>query len=139
MTDIREILDEFGSTLVRDIQDRIASYGLGGSNLMQSVDYKVDGNEVKVTAAGYFDFAEKGRGPGGVPRNFEDILKSWASRRGIHFDNEDRAVRAIKWSTIRYGSDLYRHPEKQRDFIGDTIDENIERLKEHVATFILEQ
>lgn len=138
MTDFAEILKEFGEKVVLDIQDRIASYGLGDSNLSQSINYTVDGNEIKVTAAGYFDYAEKGRGPGRVPYNFEDILKNWASRRGITFGS-DRAFTAIKWHTIRYGSNLYNHPEKHRDFIGDTIDENIAELKDRLAVLILEQ
>lgn len=137
MTDFTEILTEFGAKVVTDIQDRIASYGLGNGNLYDSVTYTVDGNELKVTAAGYFDYAEKGRGPGKVPYNFEDILKAWASRRGISF-GDDRAFKAIKWHTIKHGSDLYNHPEKQRDFIGDTIDNNINDLKERLAVLVLE-
>lgn len=138
MTDFSQILQEFGVAVVEDIQDNMTGYGLGDSKLAQSLNYEVDGNEVKVTAAGYFDFAEKGRGPGGVPRNFEDILRNWASRRAIKFDNEDRAVRAIKWHTILYGSNLYNHPENHRDFVQDAIDHNLEKLKNDLVVRILE-
>lgn len=139
MTDFSQILQEFGVAVVEDIQDNMAGYGLGDSKLAQSLNYEVDGNEIKITAANYWQWAEKGRGPGGIPRNFYDILNNWASRRHIKFDNQDRAIKAIAWKTAREGSYLYRHPEQQRDFIQDALDVNIEKLKEKVAVLILEQ
>lgn len=139
MTDFTELLKSFGENVCADIRMQMAQYGLGDSDLAKSVSYEVNGNEVKITAANYYDYSEKGRGPGKVPYNFKDILETWIVSRGIRpkDGNISRFANSIKWKVIREGSYLYRNPEKQRDFDSDAIQENLDWLKGQVGVFIM--
>lgn len=140
MQDFSEILKEFGENTIADIKYKMGSYGLGDSALAKSLDYEIDGTEIKITAAGYYPYAEKGRGPGGVPRNFEDILETWIVSRGIKpkDGNISKFASAICWNTIKHGSSLYRNSEKQRDFDSEAIEENLNWLRSKVGVFLLE-
>lgn len=137
MTDFTELLKSFGDNVCADIRMQMAQYGLGASDLAKSVAYEVNGNEIKITAANYYDYSEKGRGPGKVPYNFQDIISVWAVGRGIRPPDLMKFSNAVKWRTIRDGSYLYRHPEKQRDFDSEAIQENLDWLKGSVGVFIM--
>lgn len=139
MTDLTEILKEFGSNLVTDIQYEMEKQGLGESNLSKSLEYEVNGNEVTVTSAPYLRWAEKGRGPGKVPYKFEDILLDWMERYHItpKYGTETQFANAIKWKTIKEGSSIYRGERPERDFTTEPIDKNLEWLEEQAATFVL--
>lgn len=137
MTDFTEILRQFGENTCADIRMQMAQQGLGDSDLAKSVSYEVEGNEIKITANSYYDYAEKGRGPGKVPYNFEDIVSAWAVGRGIRPPDLMKFASAVKWRTIKDGSYLYRHPEKQRDFDSDAIQENLDWLKGQVGVFLM--
>lgn len=139
MTDFTELLKSFGENVCTDIRMQMAQYGLVDSDLAKSVSYEVNGNEVKITANSYYDYAEKGRGPGNVPYKFEDIVSAWAVGRGIRPPDLMKFASAVKWRTIRDGSYLYRHPEKQRDFDSDAIQENLDWLKGQVGVFIMNE
>ena len=139
MTDFTEILREFGDNVCADIRMQMAQYGLGDSALAKSVAYEVEGNEIKITAANYYDYSEKGRGPGNVPYNFEDIVAAWTVGRGIRPPDLMEFSNAVKWRTIKDGSYLYRHPEKQRDFDSTPIQENLDWLKGQVGVFIMNE
>ena len=138
MTDFTEILGEFSENTIADLRYNMAQYGLGDSALAKSLDYTIEGNEVTITAANYYDYAEKGRGPGKVPYNFEDIVAAWSVGRGIRPPDLMEFSNAVKWRTIKDGSYLYRHPEKQRDFDSDAIQENLDWLKGQVGVLVLE-
>lgn len=137
MTDFTELLKSFGENVCADIRMQMAQYGLGDSDLAKSVSYEVNGNEVKITANSYYDYAEKGRGPGKVPYKFEDIVSAWAVGRGIRPPDLMKFASAVKWRTIKDGSYLYRHPEKQREFDSEAIQENLDWLKGQVGVFLM--
>lgn len=137
MTDFTQILQEFAENTIADIRYQMASYGMADSNLAKSLNAEIEGNEVKITAACYWDYAQKGRPAGKVPYNFQDIIATWAVGRGIIPPDLMKFANAVKWKTIKEGSSLYRHPEQQRDFIGDAIEVNIEQLKGQVGVFIM--
>ena len=139
MINFTEILREFGENTVADIKTKMAQYGMGDSTLAKSVNYEIDGTEIKITAASYWPYAEKGRGPGGTPRNFEDVIATWAVSRGFRPNDLMKFARSVKWKTIRDGSYLYRHPSEQRDFETEAIQENIDWLKDHVGAFLVHE
>lgn len=139
MTDFTQILQEFAENTIADIRYNMAAYGMADSNLAKSLSAEIEGNEVKITAAGYWDYAQKGRPAGKVPYNFQDIIATWAVGRGIRPPDLMKFANAVKWKTIREGSSLYRHPENQRDFIGDAIEVNLEQLKGQVGVFIMNE
>lgn len=139
MQDFSEILRQFGENTCADIRMQMAQQGLGDSKLAKSVAYEVNGNEIKITAANYYDYAEKGRGPGKVPYNFEDIVSAWAVGRGIRPPDLMKFSNAVKWKVIRDGSYLYRHPNEQRDFDTEPIQENLDWLKGQVGVYIMNE
>lgn len=138
MTDFTEILKEFAANTIADIRYQMGQYGMSDSALAKSLNAEVDGNEVVITAAGYWDYAQKGRPAGRVPYNFQDIIATWAVGRGIRPPDLMKFANAVKWKTIKEGSHLYRNPSEQRDFAGDAIEVNLEELKKQVAVHILE-
>lgn len=138
MTDFTEILKEFAENTIADLRYNMSQYGLGSSDLAKSLSYDINGNEVKITAANYWDFAQRGRPKGKVPYNFQDIIATWAVSRGIHPENLMKFANAVKWKTMKEGSHLYNTPSEQRDFEQDALEENIEQLKSRLAVMILE-
>lgn len=139
MTDFTQILQEFAENTIADIRYQMASYGMADSNLSKSLNAEIEGNEVKITAAGYWDYAQKGRPAGKVPYNFQDIIATWAVGRGIRTPDLMKFANAVKWKTIKDGSSLYRNPEKQRDFDSEAIQENLDWLKGKVGVFIMNE
>lgn len=139
--EIEPLLKEFGANLVADIQHEMQQQGLGDSNLYKSLEYKVDGNEIEVTAAPYFRWAQTGRDKGKVPWNFTEILETWITSRGIRPKDgtiTDFANR-IKWKTIKEGSNMWRHPEQRRDVVTRPLEENLEWLENQAVTDIMRQ
>ena len=136
MEDINDILKNFAEAVISDIRANIDSYGLGGGNLYNSLDYTIEDNELTITGAGYFKYAEKGRGPGRIPGNFVEILEEWIRKRGISTPEPRKFASAIAWKTFNEGSYLYRHPDEQRDFIGTSIEDNIGDLEEEFHIWV---
>lgn len=131
-----EILEEFGKKTIEGLRNRMSLYELGDSKLANSLEYNVEGNRIVIDAAGYWQYAEKGRGPGGVPYDFADIIEQWARRRNFNVDDTMRFAQNVKWKTIREGSYIYRHPEQARDFEGDVIEKNLDELSKKLAIYI---
>ena len=136
-----DTLEEFANNLIADIRVEMAKEGLGSSNLSASLDYEVKGDRVTVTSAPYLKYAQKGRGGGGVPWNFTDILLDWMKRYNIHDKDGDdeRFANAIKWKTIKDGSAIWRGVRPERDFVSEPIDENIEWLERQAIINIKQQ
>lgn len=107
------------------------------SDLSKSLKYKVNNNRLLITASNYWDYAEKGRPPGGVPFNFETILKKWMQRKGLVVDNPDKFISNVKWKTIKDGSYLYRNPQERRNFIGNVIDDEIVLLLKKIPNDVI--
>lgn len=137
--DVKDVLKDFGDNLITDIRYNMSDYGMGKGNLVKSLEYEIDDNSFKLYASDYWTYAQKGRGPGRVPYDFEEILEEWIVKNGIRPMNGSitQFANAIKWSTIKNGSYLYRHPEQQRDFIGDAIYVNLEQLEKSLVSVIV--
>lgn len=136
-----DTLEEFANNLISDIRVEMQNEGLGNSNLAASLDYEVKGDRVTVTAAPYLKYAQKGRGPGGVPWDFKNILLNWMQRYNIHANDGDdeRFAESIKWKTIKEGSAIWRGVRPERDFISEPIENNIEWLEERAFINIMNQ
>lgn len=130
--DFRVILEEFAKNVIADIRLNMGNYGLADSKLANSLTYEIFGEggqeSVLLTAADYWDYAQIGRGPGGVPYDFEDILSVWMSDRGISVDSPEQFIQNVKWHTIKHGNYLWNHPSEERNFVGDAIEKNMEKL-----------
>ena len=136
-----DTLEEFANNLIADIKYEMQNQGLGGSDLEKSLDYEVNGDRVTVTAAPYLKYAQKGRGPGKVPRDFTEILETWIVKNGIRpaTGNITQFANAIKWKTIREGSAIYRGDRPERDVITRPIEENLEWLEQQAFINIMSQ
>lgn len=134
--DLNQIIEELANEIIENIRANMSSYGLGDGNLAKSLEPEIDGNHLKILANDYWDYAMEGRGPGGVPNNFTEILTHWISDRNIQVDDPRRFVNNVKWKTIREGSYLYRHPEEQRDFLSDVLDGPISKFQDKFHIFI---
>lgn len=136
---IKTAINILADDIIANIKSNIASYGLADGNLYNSFESNIEGNHLQILGANYFDYAEKGRGPGGVPVNFTAILTEWVSRRNIRVDDTWKFVNNVKWKTIREGSYLYRHPDQQRDFLSEVLDEPFAKFEESFNIFLGEQ
>lgn len=125
---ISKTLVETAQKIVERLRTNINSQLGYNSKLADTLHYNITDNRLVITAGNYWDYAEKGRGPGGVPSNFETLLTDWASRKGLVVGNPETFAKNVKWKTIRDGSYLYRNPQEQRNFKGSVIDEEIENL-----------
>lgn len=136
-----DTLEEFANNLIADIKYEMQNQGLGGSDLEKSLDYEVNGDRVTVTAAPYLKYAQKGRGPGKVPRDFTEILETWIVKNGIRpaTGNITQFANAIKWKTIKEGSAIYRGDRPERDVITRPIEENLEWLEQQAFINIMRQ
>lgn len=140
-TTFEPILTEFANNLIADIQYQMDEQGLGDSDLKKSLEYEVDGNHVVVTAAPYLKYAQRGRGPGGTPRNFIDILETWITKNGIKPKNGNitQFANAIKWKTIKEGSSIWRGERPERDVVTEPLDVNLEWLGQEFYVTLMKQ
>lgn len=136
-----DTLEEFANNLIADIKYEMQNQGLGGSDLEKSLDYEINGDRVTVTAAPYLKYAQKGRGPGKVPRDFTEILETWIVKNGIRpaTGNITQFANAIKWKTIKEGSAIYRGDRPERDVVTRPIEENLEWLEQQAFINIMSQ
>lgn len=139
MKEIKKVVTELGQGIVSSIKENMDSYGQGESNLAKSLRFEADEESLTVYAADYFDYAQNGRGPGGVPRNFENILDSWIKRHSVSFDGEERVfIQKVKWSIIRYGTRMWRNGEV-RDFVKDSVEKNLEIFEKDISETLIEE
>lgn len=137
---IKTAIDILADEIIGNIRENITSYGLADGNLYNSLESNIDGNHLQILGANYFEYAMKGREPGKIPFNFSDILEEWIDRRRISYIGSKRKfANAIAWKTAREGSYLYRHPEEQRDFLKDVLDEPLSKFQESFNIFLGEQ
>lgn len=138
MKEIKKTVEKLGEGIVKSIKENMSSYGQGDSNLAKSLRYEANEEKLVVYAADYWDYAEKGRGPGGVPRNFIEILDSWVSRHKVSFDGDKRVfLQNVKWSIIRYGTRMWRNGET-RDFMKDAFEKNLETFESEISKTLIE-
>ena len=109
--DYNEAMERIANKLVLAIRDEMWKKGLVDTqNLLNSVESKIEGNDILILSASYLPYAEFGRGAGGVPSNFAQIIAMWAARKNIHLNKgtyQDFGW-AVTQKTRLYGSARYR-------------------------------
>ena len=79
-------LDEL-KTLKEDISANITAKLVNASgNLIASLDIKPTGDGAELWGNNYIEWAERGRGPGNIPKGFKNKIREWAvtaNARGI--------------------------------------------------------
>lgn len=103
-----------------DIADSILANGINASGATirsLRVESHADADSLRVTLYGrpFFNAIETGSsrwtGRTGIRctvDEFTEIIRQWASDKGLVFDDEDRAVSAIAWAIIKRGSKTKR-------------------------------
>lgn len=124
--DFTEAMNRIAARLVDKIKDEIANNNLVASgNLKDSVEYKLEGNDILVLANTYLPYAEFGRKSGKVPYNFADIIADWASRKGI--TPKKGTLKDFGWAvamkTKKYGSARKRGAISIEDVINGPVNE----------------
>ena len=118
--DTQQILKEELEILKSDIILRLeTNKQVATGKTKQSFETVATEYNGKLLGASYVGVFERGRKPGGVPRDFIDILKKWAQVKGISFENEEKFnlwANAVKWKMIKEGTKLYRSGQTQDIF-----------------------
>ena len=118
--DVQQILNEEMQVLEADIILRHEQAGqVASGKTKASFELKISPFTGQLLGANYVGVLERGRKPGGLPKDFIDILQRWATAKGISFSDEkqfNRWANAVKWKIIREGSKLYRSGQKQDIF-----------------------
>lgn len=139
MKEIKKTVEKLGEGIVSSIKENMSSYNQEDSNLAKSLRFEADEESLKIYAADYWDFSQKGRGPGGLPHSWESIMKDWISRHSVKFDGDERTfIQNVKWKTIREGSRLYRHPSEQRNFLKGVVEKNLEIFEKEISETLIE-
>lgn len=139
MISIPLILDEELEQLKSDIILRHEQSGQVASGKTKSEFEKRMPSDYngQLLGAGYSGVLERGRKPGGVPKDFIDILKRWAQAKGLSFKNEEQFdlwANAVKWKIIREGTKLYQSGQTQ-DIFTTPIDQFYQRLSERITNY----
>lgn len=116
--DVTKPLQEWAEGLIADIREEMKMQNLNASGrLSDSLEYNLTQTGVTIYAWGYFPYAEGGRGPGKVPRNFHNIIEQWIDDKGLHFANPSAAAWGITHNIKHYGSSKYRGSRAKNDVL----------------------
>lgn len=138
---IQEILTTELEKLKSDIivnHERAGQVASGRTRDSLSVE-NVSISSGELHGASYLGVLERGRKGGKVPYNFIEILKKWATHKGISFSNEkdfNRWAYFVQKKIKADGTELYRRsPGNRNEDIFDTpIKDFTKRLGEQVGT-----
>lgn len=139
MISIAQILDEELEILKNDIIFRHEQSGQVASGKTKAYfENKLTSNySGQLLGAGYAGVLERGRKPGGVPRDFIEILRRWSQAKSISFKNEEQFnlwANAVKWKIIKEGTKLYRSGQIEDIFETPVLQFN-NRLSQRIATY----
>ena len=139
MKEILEVVTKLGEGIVSSIKENMAAYNQVDSNLSKSLRFEANEESLKIYAFDYWDFAQKGRPGGGIPRNFESILEDWIDRHKVSFDGENSVfARKVAWNIYHHGTRLWRNGEV-RDFIKDAVEKNMEIFEKEISETLIEE
>lgn len=112
METIQQIINDELETCKDAIIERIRETDvIVTGKTVESLEVVSNEKSGQLLGAKYIGVLERGRKPGNIPEDFEDILKDWASAKGITFSNDkerDRWAKAVSWSIKLYGTQLFR-------------------------------
>lgn len=132
---LREELEQLRSDIIfRHEQARQVASGRTKDELDTAVPNQTTGQLLGLRHSGVL---ERGRKPGGVPRDFIDILKRWAAAKDITFSDEKQFnlwANAVKWKIIREGTKLYRDGQTE-DIFSTPYQELNARLPMRIAAY----
>lgn len=128
--------------VIGQIRTEMHNAGVNASGqLSSSLEGVVGDDSVKILAAPYFLYAEKGRDAGRIPRNFVDIIDRWISDKGLvipaKYKSQKQFASAIAYKIKRYGSLRYREPDKRVDLLGEVLDKELPELNKIIENRVI--
>lgn len=141
---INEVLAQWADGVIKKIQGNLESTGTNASGrTSSSLEYTVEGGELTIYGRKYFQGVEQGRPGGKIPANFTDIIRQWATDKGIitQFGSTEREQRsvsaAIAWFIRKNGTSLYRKGGRT-DIFSNVLDEELPKLEEKLSLKVVE-
>ena len=130
-------IGQWADRVVGELRVELHNQNIDASgNLSASLEWEIEGDELKILADDYFYYAEAGRTPGRVPYNFTDILERWISDKGVTrpatFKTDRAFASAIAYKIKNYGSSRYRGDRPKADLVGPVLDAELPKLNELV-------
>lgn len=139
MKEIKKTVEKLGEGIVSSIKENMAEYNQGDSNLAKSLRFEANEESLKIYAFDYWDFAQKGRPGGKIPRSFESILEDWIERHKVSYDGDKRVfARKVAWNIYHHGTRLWRNGEV-RDFVKDSVEKNLEIFEKDISETLIEE
>lgn len=91
---------------------------------------------IDLEAPNYIEVLQRGRAPGKVPYNFEDIILQWLIDKGIQpeYGSLESLAANIAWGIKRYGTKLYA-TNTELDIFNSVIEEFIKNLTEEIVNY----
>lgn len=138
-------IGQWADRVVAELRVEMHNQGIDASgNLSSSLEWEIDGDELKILADDYFYYAGAGRRPGRIPYNFTVILERWISDKGVtrpaKFRTDRQFASAIAYKIKNYGSTRYRGDRPKADLVGPVLDAELPKLNElienRVVTYI---
>lgn len=122
---VEEIYEAIGESLVESIQAELIRIGLSDSNIIKSVTYKIQDNQISVYMPDYYKYIESGRRPLAKRVPIEILIK-WMKRKNIAAGRENKAAWAIQRA-------IYLHGIKPRPFLNRALNEVQSEVEELLA------
>ena len=142
--DINEVLEQWASNVVVKIKSNLDSTGTTASGrTKESIEYTVDNGTLVITGRPYFRSVEEGRGPGGIPYGFTDIIRQWMKDKNIEskFGETESQKRSAAYMIGQFiknnGSSLYRKGGRD-DIYSSVINDEMPKLNEMLTAAITE-
>lgn len=142
--DINAVLAKWAEDVIAGIRDNLESTGTNASGRTSaSLRYVVDNGGLTIFGRPWFRGVEEGRGPGGIPYRFQDILYQWASDKGIlsSFGDTEAKQRSAMYAVGQFiknnGTQLYRNGGRD-DIYSSVISEEMPKLNGMLTAAITE-
>ena len=142
--DINEVLAQWAEGVISGIRQNLETTGTNASGKTSaSLKYVVGNGELTIFGRPYFRSVEEGRGPGGIPYRFTDILYEWAQAKGIlsNFGDTEAKQRSALYMVGQFikrnGTSLFRKGGRD-DIYSSVINDEMPKLNEMLTATITE-
>lgn len=139
---INDVLAQWAEGVISGIRQNLETTGTNASGKTSaSLRYVVGNGELTIFGRPYFRSVEEGRGPGGIPYRFQDILYEWAQAKGIlsNFGDTEAKQRSALYMVGQFirknGTKLFRKGSRT-DIYTDVIEGEMPKLGEQIAATI---
>lgn len=142
--DINDVLAKWAEGVISGIRQNLESTGTNASGKTSaSLRYVVGNGELTIFGRPYFRSVEEGRGPGGIPYRFTDIIRQWMDDKGIagKFGETESQKRSAAYMIGQFiknnGTKLYREGGRTGIYT-DVIESEMPKLNEMLTAAITE-